>query len=238
MRLSKKNNLPKKAVILFGPPGAGKGTQASLLAAKYSFYYLETSEILEESFSNPDTDFIKIEGKKYYFKKQKKLWEEGLLCDPPFVSFLIKKKIKEIFGKKESLVLAGSPRSVYEGEAIIPLLKKLYGRENIKIILLNLSAERSVFRNSHRRICNFFRHPILYNEETEKITRCPLDGSALNKRKSIDDPKVIKVRLKEYKERTLPLVNYFEKNSLEVERISGAGSPAEVFEQIIKLIND
>jgi adenylate kinase len=153
----------KKAVILFGPPGAGKGTQASLLSDKYSFYYLETSKVLEEIFNFSDDGFKEIEGKKYYFKDQKKLWEEGYLCDKEFVTDLIKEKIGEIFKKGESLILAGSPRTLYEGKIIEPLLSELYGKENVKTVLITLSPERSIFRNSHRRICELFRHPILYN---------------------------------------------------------------------------
>ena len=89
--------------------------------------------------------------------------------------------------------MTGSPRTLYEGKRIIPLLKKLYGTKNIKIILIKVSAEESIFRNSHRRICELMRHPILYTKETIKLTRCPLDGSKLIRRKGLDDPETIKV---------------------------------------------
>jgi len=55
------------------------------------------------------------------------------------------------------------------------------------------------------------RHSILFNDETKDLTICPLDGSKLVKREGLDDPKTIKVRLKEYAERTYPIFDYFEK---------------------------
>ena len=62
---------------------------------------------------------------------------------------------------------------------------------------------------------------------------CPLDGSKLLRRKGLDDPETIRVRLKEYEERTFPLVEYMEKYGLEVKRINGAQSVAQVFNDIL-----
>lgn len=226
----------KQVIILFGPPGAGKGTQAELLADKLDFYYLETSKILEQKFKEPDKEPINIKGKKYDVLKEKKLWEEGILCSPPFASYLIKEKIKELFKLGENLVLAGSPRTLYEGKEVTPLLKKLYGPENIKVFLIDISAKETIFRNSHRRICELMRHPVLYNKETVKLTMCPLDGSKLIRRKGLDDPETVKVRLKEYKERTFPLIELFEKQGMKVKKINGEQSVANVHKDILKTI--
>lgn len=223
-------------IIIFGPPGAGKGTQASLLAEKFNLYYLETSKILEEVFSESKKKFFVIEGRKYSLKEEKKLWEGGKLCSPPFVTFLIKEKIKKLFQEGKNLVLAGSPRTLYEGKEIIPLLKKLYGEKNIKVVLLEISPKETILRNSHRRICQLFRHPILYSKETANLKICPLDGSKLLKRKGLDDPETIKVRLKEYKERTYPLIEYFKKEGLYIKKINGSPPPATVFENILKAL--
>ena len=227
----------KSVIILLGPPGAGKGTQAELLSEKLSLYYFETSKILEETFKEAKkVDFIKVGGKKYLLDQEKKLWEKGMLCSPPFVSFLVNQKIKELYKMGENLVLAGSPRTLYEGKQVMPFLEKLYGKNNIKIILIEVPAEESIFRNSHRRICELMRHPVIYTPQTKNLKICPLDGSKLQKRKGLDTPEVIKVRLKEYKQRTFPLVEYFKKRKLKVKKINGKGSVSQVFYRILKAL--
>ena len=231
-----KNSKSKKLVlILLGAPGSGKGTQAGLLADKLGLYYFETSKILEESFNlSQKQKFIKIAGKKYFYVNEKELWTKGSLCSSPFAGYLVKEKIKRLYGAGENLVMAGSPRTLYEGKDIMPFLEKLYGQKNIKIVLIQVSAAESIYRNSHRRICELMRHPILYSKETAKLKFCPLDGSKLIRRKGLDDPKTIKVRLNEYQERTLPLIQYFKESKLDVKEINGKGSVSKVFQSILK----
>ncbi|MBU2634956.1 hypothetical protein KJ841_00570, partial [Patescibacteria group bacterium] len=127
-------------------------------------------------------------------------------------------------------------RTLYEGERITPLLKELYGDENIKVFLIDISAEQTIFRNTHRRICELMRHPVLYNKETENLKICPLDGSKLIRRKGLDDSEVIKIRLKEYKERTFPLIELFGKQGIEVNKINGEQSVSNVHKDILKAI--
>jgi adenylate kinase len=227
----------KQVIILFGPPGAGKGSQAILLADKLDIFHFETSAIIEKLTMNAnEEDFIEEQGEKYYFKKEKQLWKEGKLCDPPFVVHIVKEKIRLLAGEEKGIVFSGSPRTVYEAKEVIPLLKELYGNENIKPLLIEISPKETIFRNSHRRICQLIRHPILYNKETVKLTICPLDGSKLIKRKGLDEPETIKVRLKEYKERTYPVLEIFKEQGIEVRKINGEQSVADVHKDILKTI--
>jgi len=227
----------KLIIIIIGPPGSGKGTQATLLADKLGLYYFETSKIIEPKIMNARPgDYQIIEGKKYYLTEEKRNWETGRLWSPPFVTFWVMEKIKELAERGEGIVFAGSPRTLYEAKKIMPLLKKLYGKKNIKIILFTLSPKTSIWRNSHRRICELLRHPILYNEETKKLTKCPLDGSKLIKRGKLDNPETIKKRIKEYKERTLPIIDYFKKQKYQVIKISAAPPPAVIFKRILQTL--
>jgi len=239
-RHSKKNPKSKiqnpKIIILFGPPGSGKGTQAELLAEKFNFYHWETSKIIGKIIEETRRgESVKVQGKKYYFEKEKQLRKEGKLWDPPFVAYLIKEKLNELAKEKKGIVLAGSPRTVYEGERVIPLLKRLYGVKNIKVVLIKLSEKESLWRNSHRKECELIRHSILYTKETAKLTKCPFDGSKLDIRKD-DTPETIKIRLKEYKRQTYPVVALFARQGLRIKNIDGEQSVANVFKDILRTV--
>ncbi len=176
-----------------------------------------------------------IKGKKYYFAKQAEMREKGLLWDSNFVFYLTKKKIEEIARQGKGIVLSGSPRTLDEGKSLIPLLKKLYGTENVFVIFLKLTPAATIWRNSHRRECQLATHSILYTKETKKLTKCPLDGSKLMRRKD-DNAKAIKIRLEEFKEKTAPLLDLFKKQGLKVRIIKGEQPVAGVFKDILKAL--
>lgn len=227
----------KKIVILLGPPGSGKGVEGTLLSERFNLYHFETSKILEREFNNSDDQgFLEVEGEKYYYSDEKNNWKNGKLVSPPVVVELISKEIKRLHEREEGIIFSGSPRTIYEGERVIPLLVDLYGKDNIDIIIFGVKPETTIWRNSHRRICELMRHPILFNEETENLTKCPLDGSKLLKREGLDDVETIKVRLKEYQERTKPLIEYIKKQGLRFNEIDAEGSVEAVYREILKKI--
>ncbi len=235
--------MSKQVIILFGPPGAGKGTQSELLSEKMGLYLFETSKMLEREFRNAEKmpadsseRFVEIEGEKFDVLNEKEIWKKGELCSPPWVTYLTIKELKRLHDDGDNIILSGSPRTVYEAEREMSVLEELYGKENIKIVLIEISAEITIFRNTHRKICELMRHSILFNKETEKLKICPLDGSKLVKRKDLDDPETIKVRLEQYKERTLPLFDYFKNSGFDVNKINGEGSVADVHKKILAII--
>ena len=226
----------KQAIIILGPPGAGKGIQSELLSDKTGFYNFETSGIISNKMSEAKSgDFVVIEGEKYFFEEEKELASSGKLWDPPFVIYFVNKKIKELAAEDESIVFSASPRTLYEAENMMPLLEKLYKKENIKIILLEIKPEETIFRNSNRKRCELARHPILFNDETRNLTVCPLDGSKLFRRDD-DNAETTKVRIKEYNERTLPITGYLEKNNYRINKINGQQSVSDVFKDILGVI--
>ncbi len=227
---------PPKFIIVLGPPGSGKGTQAELLAERFGFFQWETSAIIGRIIEQAKKgEFVEISGKKYYFEDQKEIRRKGLLWDGNFVFYFTKKKIEELVKEGKGIVMSGSPRVVSEAEKLVPFLKKLYGPKNIAVIILTLSPKETIWRNTHRKECELATHSILYTRETAKLTKCPLDGSRLLSRKD-DKPSIIKTRLKEYKEKTLPVIKLFRKEGLKVKEIDGEQAVVDVFEDILKAL--
>lgn len=214
----------KRVIILIGPPGAGKGTQAELLAEKFSFFHLESSKVIEEKIKNSKPDDAVLQ-------REKKLWESGILNTPELVLKWIKEKIRDIASEGRGIVFSGSPRTILEAEGEIPILEELYGKENIKVLNINLSEKESIKRNSKRRICKDNRHPIPNFKEFEGITECPKDGSEIITR-VLDKPETIKVRYKEYLNRTFPIVDFLEKRSYKIIKIEGEQKIDKVFDDV------
>jgi adenylate kinase len=227
----------KQVIILFGPPGAGKGTQAELLADKLGYYHFESSKIIEACFENESPDKVfNVDGQSFKVEDEKKRWGAGELNSPPFVVNLMVEKINELAEMGKSIIFSGSPRTVYEAEKEIPLLKNLYEKENIKFVLLEISAETTIFRNSHRRICELIRHSILFNKETESLDNCPLDGSKLVRRKGLDDPETIKNRLKVFADQTYPVISRIDKEGIHVKKVNGEQTVADVHKDVLEAI--
>ncbi len=225
-----------KIIILLGAPGAGKGTQAELLSEELGFYHFETSKMIRKKLTDiKEGDFEIVDGKKYSLLEEKNKKDSGILMSPPLINFWTKEKIKKLIKEEQGIIMNGSPRTLYEGEELIPFLKNICGTNNIQVILIDLNEKESLLRNSHRKTCELVHHTIIYDKETEKLTKCPFDGSKLVIRKD-DDPKVIKVRLKQYKDRTSPLIEFFKEEELKISKINGSPAPAVVFESILKAL--
>jgi adenylate kinase len=219
-------DLKKWVVILIGPPGAGKGTQAEMLAEKFGLVHLESSRVIENKFknANPNDEVI---------MREKKIWESGELNTPELVREWMLEEINSAHDRGVGIVLSGSPRTMFEAEGEIPVFEELYGKENIKVIHLNLTKEESIKRNSSRRICQANRHTIPDFPIFKDIKVCPKDGSPLLKRE-LDTPETIGVRYEVYLRRTQPILSFVEERGYKISEIKGEQSINEVFEDILK----
>lgn len=214
--------LMKAIIILIGPPGSGKGTQADLLAEDEGIVHLETSKIIEEKLKDggPD-DPILIQARSDF--------KSGKLIDPAVVTGWVVERMRELAAQGKGIVFSGSFRTVYETEHEIPVSEELYGKENIHVLSIVLSEEESVKRNSFRRICKANRHPIPNFPEYEKITQCPEDGSEIETR-VLDNPETIRVRYQTYLKETEPVLAVFARYGYQVTAING--------EQPIRKVHD
>lgn len=221
----------QQVFIVLGPPGAGKGTQAHLLEEKFGVSHLETSDLIEQAFASGRKE-VEFEGRTYSLKKQEELYEKGELCNSLFAAALIQARVKELREKGEGVVFSASPRTITEGKRLMPFLDRLFGREEITVFFLEVPVEEAVFRNSHRRICALARHSILWHEQTEDLTICPLDGSKLRKRE-LDKPEMIRQRYEVFERKTIPLLSWLEEEGYDFKRIDGTPSVAEVHKTIM-----
>ncbi len=234
-----------KAIILYGPPGSGKGTTAALLARNYNFIHFDTGQYIEQLLYNPQYRRNKV------IQEQRKLFETGKLCTPSWVLKIVSEAAKNIAAVGWSVVFSGSPRTVFEAfgdpegkrasygagkknTGLMKILEKIYGRKNIFIFELKVSAQTSIKRNSNRVICGVCGQPSLFLY-TGKLPRCAVCAGPFKKR-TLDNPKVIKARLIEYQERTHPILKGLKKENYQVFQIDGEPAPYKVFEKIIPYI--
>jgi adenylate kinase len=219
----------KKVVIFYGAPGAGKGTQAELVAKRFYFIHFDTGRYLESEIYNP-------------YKKEDPVWQEakacfesGKLVDPNFVLNRVVDATNRMADSGVNIVYSGSPRTVYEAfgdnenKGLMDVLESKYGKEDIVIFYLDISEEETMRRNSTRRVCSVCGLPILGES---KIESCAFCGGKPRVR-TLDDPEVIKERIIEFKKVTLPVLEKLERNNFSVYKIDGSGKPYEVFEKII-----
>ncbi len=220
----------KMAILLIGPPGSGKGTQAELLAEKLNLVHFEISQVIEDKFKNSDPNDEII-------KREKKIWQSGELMTPEVIVQWTLEKIKNMADKGIGVVLSGNPRTMYEAEQEVPAFEEYFGKNNVKVVHLNLTKEESIKRNSGRRICQANRHTIPDFPMFKDITTCPKDGSLLLKRE-LDTPETIGVRYEVYLRRTQPILSFLEERGYKIVEVEGEQAIDEVQEDILKGLNE
>lgn len=217
--------------MIYGSPGSGKGTQAYLLEAARGFFHFDTGMHLEQVVHDP------ANAKNKKIQQERKLFDSGILLTPSWVLSIVKKKAGEIAKAGLDIVFSGSPRTLFEAfgdaknEGLIEFLKKAYGPKNMYVFVLKVSEQTSIWRNSHRRICSTCGAPVLYSKGS--LPHCGFCGSPL-RRRTLDKPEVIKVRLKEYRERTEPIIAKLKKMGYRVVLINGEAAPYKVFQSLLK----
>ncbi len=158
--------------------------------------------------------------------------------DTRWILPILKNEVRKISKAGFGIVLSGSPRTLFEAfgdkenKGLVPLLVELYGRENILVFFIDIPPRTSISRNSKRRICEICGNGNLLGSSVRK---CPVCGGKLLKR-TLDKAKVIKVRLEEYKERTVPVFKELKRRGFKVVNIDGKESPANIFQKIRKHI--
>ncbi len=202
-------------LILLGPPGAGKGTQARLLAEKYNLVHIETGNILRKM----------AKEKSALGKKIKKWMQEGVLIPSEIVAPLVEKEIQKVLKKGKGFILDGSPRKFPENK----ILDEFFRKNNIKvkIIHLRVSEKEVIKRLLGRFLCSKCKKPF----PSPPPEKCDVCGSKIFKRRADDNIETIRNRIESYRRQTVPVVLDYQRRGLLID-INGEKSIEEVFKEI------
>jgi adenylate kinase len=206
-------------LVLLGPPGSGKGTQGERLQDDLELPYYATGDILRAAVR---------EGTELG-RAAKDYMDRGDLVPDEVIVGMIGERI-DSSEAADGFILDGFPRTAPQAEALAAKLKEL-GRALTAVLLIDVSDEEVVRRLGGRRTCVESGH-VFHGEfnppKQEGI--CDVDGSELITRDD-DKPEVIRHRLEQYHEKTAPLIEHYDSQSL-LRRIDGAAPPDAVADEI------
>jgi len=207
-------------LIIFGPPGSGKGTYASMLEERLSIVKISTGDMTRET----------IKSRSVLGKKMKKYYDRGELVPDDLIIEMLKKRINKTDCKEKGFILDGFPRTMEQVKAL-GKITKIDG-----VINLDVPEWVIVERLSNRRTCKkcgAIFNAKYYKPKVEGV--CDKCGSELYQRDD-DKPEVIKERIKVYEKETQPTLQYYKGNVPFL--VSGANRPEippePIVEEIIK----
>jgi adenylate kinase len=204
-------------LILLGPPGAGKGTQAARLRKDFDLAYIATGDLLREH----------VEQETALGKEASSYMDAGKLVPDPLVIAMILEKVEQ--RGDDGFILDGFPRNQAQAEALEEELDQL-GRRLTAALYVAASDGIVVERLSGRRQCTNGHIQHVTFDPPKIDGMCDLCGRPLKQRKD-DKPEVVQKRLQTYHEQTESLIDYYEEKGL-LRRFDGTRSPTEVHDHI------
>ena len=211
-------------IIMLGAPGAGKGTQAQMIADKFNIPHISTGDIFRANIKN-GTELG---------KKAKEFMDKGqLVPDELTVQLLLDRVAND--DCKNGYVLDGFPRTIPQADVLDSELTKLGDKVDFAINV-DVPDENIVRRMSGRRAC--LKCGATYHIEhipPKKEGRCDKCGSELVQRED-DKPETVQNRLSVYHEQTQPLIDYYDKKNI-LKTVDGTKDMQEVFSNIVGILN-
>lgn len=213
-------------LVIFGPPGAGKGTQAQLLCDRFHLRHLSTGDAIRAA----------IRAGNELGNKVKNRVEAGELIPDDLVTDLVDDFIAGHRGETDSFLFDGFPRTLSQADR----LKCIVDKHNLTtpaVVSLDVPESLLMLRITGRRICTDCRRT--YNVYLSKLRhqdQCDMCHGPLLQRAD-DKPDTVRERLRVYHEQTAPVLHFFEMAG-SLSHINGTGNPDEVFSRIYAVLSE
>ena len=206
-------------LVLLGPPGAGKGTQAERLVTDFDLPYYATGDILRAA----------VKDETELGKEAKGYMDRGELVPDDLICKVIMERIDQPEAE-DGFLLDGFPRNKEQADILGDALERRE-RKLTAVLLIDASDDEVIKRISGRRVCVKNQHVYHVDFDPPKHEGvCDQDGSRLIQRDD-DKPETIKKRLEVYHGQTKPLIDYYEQRG-NLRRFDGSRTPSEVHDHI------
>jgi len=212
-------------IILLGPPGAGKGTQAENIVNDYDLAYVSTGDILRKA----------VKEETPLGRKAREYMDQGQLVPDNLVVEIVRERLQEPDCANGAL-LDGFPRTVDQAIFLDQMLPDIDAKVD-RVLLIDVDENELVDRLTGRRVCSDCgaNYHLKFNPPAVRNV-CDQCGGDLYQRDD-DTLETVKERLEVYKKQTEPLVNFYQDKGL-ISFIDGNKSIEEVFEQINKALKE
>ncbi len=211
-------------IILLGPPGAGKGTQAKKISENYSLPHISTGDMLRENISNNTA--LGLKAKSYMSR--------GELVPDELLITIIKERLSRS-DCSGGFLLDGYPRTIPQADALQMILTES-GRKLDVVLNLDVDDEELIKRLSGRRMCSCGASYHVDFNPPEKDSICDACKAKLYQRED-DKADAIRNRLAVYKNKTQPLIDYYTKKTI-LRRIDGSKDISAIFKDIKKVLEN